>query len=303
MPDSARLFSAGGQGPPRPTGEGRDLVAFLQALGRGDRDIWAERRRREPGISLPPPDGRDRIDRAAKLYRRHCASCHGEAGDGRGEAAALLEFPPRDLVSGRYRFRSTPSSEPPDGRDLYRAITLGTGTGAAMPSFEWLGERDRWALVARIREFSPALRGTPLPSSAERLFDRGRRAGGDPSGAAPGAQEIDRDLPRGRLLWDRLGCGSCHGKDGSGMTREEAGASWSDADGNPVPRASNLTDPCAMRGGASPAAVGCAIFGDALVMPSYGGVLRAARDRATLRDYVLSLQESAEGRRNRSRER
>ncbi len=40
--------------------------------------------------SPPPATGRD-------LYVRHCASCHGEAGDGDGAVAASLRRPPSDL--------------------------------------------------------------------------------------------------------------------------------------------------------------------------------------------------------------
>jgi mono/diheme cytochrome c family protein len=300
MTASAHLFSGGSRRPLRPTAEGRDLVDFLQALGRARRDVWADRRREEPEIPAPPRLDADLIDRGTTLYRRHCASCHGEAGDGQGEAAPLLDFPPRDFVSGRYRFRSTPSSEPPAGRDLYRTITLGTGLGAAMPSFEWLGERDRWALVARIREFSPGLRGTPLSSPVIRSSEDDGEGGEDRT-AGPDRGARDRALARGRRLWDRLGCASCHGSTGSGLTREQAGAAWVDADGNAIPRSSDLTDACAMRSGASPGAVERAIFGDALAMPSYGEAVGAARDRTALRDYVLSLQDSAEGGPNRSR--
>lgn len=37
-------------------------------------------------------------ERGALLYRIHCASCHGEGGDGDGPAAATTEVPPTDLT-------------------------------------------------------------------------------------------------------------------------------------------------------------------------------------------------------------
>lgn len=47
-----------------------------------------------------PPAGRD-------LYLQHCASCHGESGDGNGPLAASLRRPPSDLrrITARSRGR------------------------------------------------------------------------------------------------------------------------------------------------------------------------------------------------------
>ncbi len=42
------------------------------------------------------------------LYARHCATCHGTVGNGRGLTAALLEPYPRDYRTGKYKFKSTP---------------------------------------------------------------------------------------------------------------------------------------------------------------------------------------------------
>ena len=282
MPASSHLFtSPAGGGLPQPTPAANNLVAFLQALGRTRRDIWAEARRLNPDIPPPPDMSHDRLlERGAKLYRRHCVPCHGAAGDGRGEAAPLLLFPPRDFVAARYRFRSTPAGSPPTAGDLFRSITLGTGTGAAMPSFRHLTADDRWALVLRIKAFAPHLRGASL--------GQGARGKGSVRPAAGRPQEA---LEAGRRWWRDLGCARCHGEDGRGMTRREGESNWVDQRGVPVPRSGDLTHACGLRGGASPAALGRAVLngvGDA--MPAYAGVL-ASPEIAELVSYLVSLQD------------
>src|SRR5437867_348135 len=282
MPASRHLFRPQG-GLPVPTEEAADLVGYLQALGRARRDIWAERRRREPDTPAPPAVDEELLRRGIDLYRGQCAACHGEAGDGRGAIAPLFVFQPRDFTAAQFRFKSTPLGRPPADADLFRVITLGTGIGSAMPAFEDLDGRDRWALVLAIKQFSPTLRGRALeaaPRARQRLAEG---AGG--SGA-------DGRETEGRRLWDGLGCASCHGQAGTGLSREEARASWVDGAGIRVPRSGNLTHPCALRAGASPEAIERSIvFGVGAAMPSYADGLPDERSRRALVGYVMSLSQ------------
>ncbi len=292
MPASRHLFRPQG-GRPVPTPEAADLVAYLQALGRARRDVWAEMRRRDPDIPGPPVADRALLQRGTELYGRHCAACHGDAGDGRGEAAAFFSFPPRDFTAAQYRFRSTPLGQPPADADLYRTITTGTGTGSSMPAFDDLDGRDRWALLLAIKQFSPALRGLILEAQPS---PRRRRA---PGAARPGGNGADAE---GRRLWTALGCPSCHAETGAGLTREEARASWADGAGVPVPRSGNLTHACALRGGASPEAIERAIvFGVGASMPSYAEALRDEGALRALVDYVVSLSEPSTSQRTPGR--
>ena len=264
MPASRHLFRPSG-GFPSPTPEARRLVAYLQALGRGQRDIWAEWRGREVEVPHPPAADGALADRGRGLYLQHCASCHGDAGYGRGEAAGFFAIPPRDLTAASLRFRSTPLGQPPADADLFRTITLGSGTGAAMPSFYWLGERDRWALVLAVKRFSPVLGVTGLVADPQ-----------DASGVRPGAtgQPDATRLEAGRRLWDGLGCATCHGDGGAGMPGS----------------APDLTHPCALRAGASPEALDRSIrWGVGTTMPSYADALPDASSRRLLIDYVRSL--------------
>ena len=287
MPPSRHLFRQEG-GRPTATQDAVDLVAYLQALGRARQDIWAEWRRREPAIPTPPSDG-SLARRGDELYQRHCSPCHGAEGDGRGEVAGFFSFPPRDFVAGRYRFRSTPPGEPPADADLYRSITLGTGTGAAMPAFYWLDESDRWALVLRVKEFSPVLRGSGL-RAVPKANGRQIEGTGEPRAPDPGAEATVRE---GRRLWDSLGCASCHGPSGLGMTRQEAGTEWTDGAGVTVPRSGDLTHACSLRAGASQQAIERAVvFGVGEAMPSYADALPGASSRRALVSFIQSLEQA-----------
>ncbi len=277
MPPSRHLFRPVA-GRPVPAREAVDLVAYLQALGRARRDVWAERRRRDPAIPAPPPVDTALTRRGEELYRRHCAACHGADGDGKGEVAGFFSFRPRDFVTGRYRFKSTPMGRWPTDADLFRTITMGSGIGAAMPAFDWLGDADRWALVHAVKEFSPALRGSGLSAEAR------------PSGQGAGRRSGE-DIAEGRRLWMSLGCPSCHGASGGGMTREQADADWEDGAAVVVPRSGDLTHACFLRGGASEQAIERALVnGVGEAMPSYVDALTESESRALV-SFVLSLED------------
>ena len=261
MPASRHLFRPSG-GLPAPTSEARDLVAYLQALGRGRRDIWAEWRGHEVDVPNPPAVDGALAGRGQDLYRRHCAACHGEAGDGRGGAAAFLTIAPRD-------FTAAPRGPAPADADLFRTITLGSGTGAAMPSFYWLEERDRWALVLAVKQFSPALRGAGLSPETRNEADRLPSGDGPPDGKRREA---------GRALWNDLGCGACHGDTGAGV--QGSGP--------------DLTHACGLRAGASAEALDRTIRrGVGTSMPSYADAMQDANSRRLLVDYVRGLPAGA----------
>jgi mono/diheme cytochrome c family protein len=284
MPPSRHLFRPG-VGRPVPTEEALQLVAYLQALGRGRRDIWAEWRSREPEIPAPPPADEALLARGAALYAEHCASCHGGSGDGRGEAAALLTFPPRDFGAGHYRFKSTAGSASPTDADLFRMITLGTGTGSAMPGYYWLPARDRWSLVLRIKEFSPPLRGLTLHAPPETPAPAPPLAEGDGAGGI---------VEAGRTSWASLGCTACHGEDGGGMATGTGHGAWTDQAGVRVPRSGDLRHACGIRGGASAAAMGRAIvLGVGTAMPAYGDALADEASRHALVAFLEALRGNA----------
>ena len=56
--------------------------------------------------------------RGKVVSERYCLSCHGENGDGRGEAGDWIFPKPRDFRQGMFKWRSTPSGMLPTVADL-----------------------------------------------------------------------------------------------------------------------------------------------------------------------------------------
>lgn len=76
----------------------------------------------------------------AQLYQEHCASCHGERGDGRGPAGAGLDPPPIDFTdAGRADLRSPLS--------LYQATAQGIEDTAMAGYAGVLPDEAIWALA------------------------------------------------------------------------------------------------------------------------------------------------------------
>jgi len=83
------------------------------------------------------------------VYTEHCRSCHGLAGDGKGEKAAELSVAPGDFTN------RSKMAELADG-ELYWQITHGR---RPMPSFaDKLNEQQRWEAVDYIRTFADGAR-------------------------------------------------------------------------------------------------------------------------------------------------
>ncbi len=154
-------------------------------------------------VLLPPPSsllGQD-LERGQVLYDKWCVGCHGETGEGDGEAAAFMLPRPRDFTGAVYQIRTTASGELPTDDDLRRVVDVGM-PGTAMPGWEDVlsrGERDD--VLAYIKTFS-------------RFFD-----GGSPERIATGRppRVTDDGLAEGRRLFEEeLECIRCHGDAGRG---------------------------------------------------------------------------------------
>lgn len=127
MPAYAWLFDGA---PNRPTQEARDLVAYLQTLGRArelagpegeararercdcEDDAMAQMAFTAPvnsspartrrGAEVPAFPSQVDEDRGRRLYAANCASCHGAAGGGDGPGAGSLLPAPSDLSAHEY---------------------------------------------------------------------------------------------------------------------------------------------------------------------------------------------------------
>lgn len=165
----------------------------------------------------PAPDG-------VKLFARHCASCHGERGNGGGLISPLLDPPARRFGEERFRLASTANGVPTDG-DLLAVVRDGI-PGTAMPAFAHLTDDERTALVGHVR-------GLTREALFARIFRKaGEEGGADPAEVAeavetmlrPGAPvEVPTGLAaatpesvaHGRQLYTQ-NCASCHGPEGRG---------------------------------------------------------------------------------------
>lgn len=70
------------------------------------------------------------------LYRLHCARCHGITGNGRGEAAALVDPYPRDYRMGLFKFKTTERNSMPLKADLAHAIRVGVAGTSMVPDYQ-----------------------------------------------------------------------------------------------------------------------------------------------------------------------
>ena len=132
------------------------------------------------------------------LYADHCSICHGDEGDGNGPLADSFSPPPRDLVNGSFKFRSTGLGEMPTEADLRKTIQNGIAgpNGRSMPSFYYLSDREIRALAEVIRVIAGSYEfGTAV---------------------IPSQRPTTPDLVLGKKLYTDLNCAGCHGDEGDG---------------------------------------------------------------------------------------
>jgi cytochrome c oxidase cbb3-type subunit I/II len=184
-----------------PSAELRGLVAYVQKLGT-NRGAWREAFEPQAVAAsvMTLPRSPALVARGQAVYERRCLGCHGAHGDGNGPAATFLDPRPRNFRLGVFKFRTTPSGSLPTDGDLYRTLTRGV-RWTAMPTWHELPERDRIAVIAYIKTFSPRWKEErPEPPILI----------GEPPDATP---EL---LARGRQLYAQAKCAECHGESGRG---------------------------------------------------------------------------------------
>ena len=103
------------------------------------------------------PETEEAVASGAVLYRKHCASCHGDEGAGDGGAAAYLDPRPRDFTKSLFKFRSTKSGELPTDEDLFAMVSRGVA-GTAMPAWGEgtfrLSVEERWQVSYFLKTFA-----------------------------------------------------------------------------------------------------------------------------------------------------
>src|ERR1051326_1800895 len=59
------------------------------------------------------------------VYEKWCLECHGETGEGNGQAAKFMLPPPRNFTQAVYQIRTTASGELPTDDDLMKMVSEG----------------------------------------------------------------------------------------------------------------------------------------------------------------------------------
>jgi cytochrome c oxidase cbb3-type subunit 2 len=150
-------------------------------------------------VSATPADPAA-ASRGRQVFDRYCISCHGTEGDGRGPSAQWLDPRPRVLTSGVFKFRSTPSGELPTDDDMLRTITRGLHH-TYMPRWEAMSSHERSDVVQYVKTLSPRFAAEPQ---------------GKPIAIPPAPAFTPELVTRGKAVWDKMQCASCHGDGGKG---------------------------------------------------------------------------------------
>ena len=136
-----------------------------------------------------------------RVYGQYCIGCHGEKGDGQGPAARFLNPKPRDFTQGVVKYAGVASGQLPRDEDLMRTLARGLA-GSSMPSWQFLPEQSRRAVIEYIKTFYPGWRertaGSPIAISD------------DPYGTSDPAA-VRKAVERGRVVYHVLAtCWQCH---------------------------------------------------------------------------------------------
>lgn len=182
------------------------ILSFVLAAG-----ISVARAQDAPDVGPHPPEPLKAMEshignvtghsRDAKLdYRRYCAGCHGDLGDGNGENAVWLDPKPRDFTMATFKCRSTVTGMLPTDQDLFNTIARGL-TNSNMPIWNTFTKQQRADLVAYIKTFSPR-------------WEKEKPA--DPIKIPTEPPVTIESIAHGKALYTKLECWKCHGPQGKG---------------------------------------------------------------------------------------
>ncbi|MBF0566102.1 MAG: c-type cytochrome [Nitrospirae bacterium] len=166
-----------------------------------------------------------------KIYDSWCSQCHGFKGDGDSYTKDLSLPRPRDFSFGVFKFRSTPSGDPPTDADMTRVIRNGN-PGTSMPPWVRFTDAEVKSIVTYVKLFAPdtfSMEAKPI-------------AIGTPPKASADI------IARGKELFKTAKCVECHGNAGRGNGekgwQEKFKTDW----GYPITPA-NYTQPWDLRNG------------------------------------------------------
>lgn len=159
-----------------------------------------------------------------RLFKQHCAACHGSEGRGNGPAAIALEVRPRDFRNEPFRYVSTLESVPTQA-DLIQSIRSGRRFGE-MPAHpqltdpeirllaDYVREIYRLGLVGRLTQEAVEEDQDLTPEEIEEIAEEILTPGEAITIPRPGPT-FRPDTERGRKLY-LASCAACHGSTGKG---------------------------------------------------------------------------------------
>ena len=240
------------------------IAALLVALGAAG-TTWVRAQGPDLGTEAQRQAGQ-------QLYQKYCAQCHGEKGDGQGDATPHLYPRPRDFTTGKFKVRSTPNGALPTHQDLVDIIRRGMPY-TSMPAWPRLTDAQLSNLAYYLKTFSadfanPEYAASPVPLSS-------------------GPRATDESIELGQKLYVETGCVRCHGPVGRGDG--SSAPTLTDDLGAPI-RAANLAQPWTFRGGSSREDIFRTMSTgfNGTPMPSFLEAL-SEEQRWAITDYIVSL--------------
>ncbi len=183
-------------------------------------------------IVFSPIDGFAQQNKGEELYKQWCAQCHGYEGDGEGYAKEYTFPRPRDFTMGAYKFRSTPTGDPPTDEDIIRSIRNGN-PGTSMPPWKRFSDEEVKAIVEYVKEFAPdVFEFETEPIKIE---------------PPPYSEDL---IKKGKELFKLAKCVECHGLEGRGNGKKGWEENFRDDWGERIYPA-NYTYPWELRNGSS----------------------------------------------------
>ena len=176
----------------------KSIISFLVLITLFFGPLPAYSHSKHGDIGNSPKSKKDLLRIGATVYKHMCVFCHGQDGNGGGDAMAYL-FPwPRDFRKGVFKYRSTPFGSLPLDKDIYRTIARGI-PGTAMPAWRGaLSEDETWGVVEYIKSFS-------------KRFTKDKPKEQITHGEVPVSDA--ESIKRGQSIYQEMRCSRCHGTD------------------------------------------------------------------------------------------